>query len=121
MTKICEKMNLRNRKARNASRASSDYHIYQFFKSKEGVNEKGMITSINENFLKIMLIKYGLECSLNLSEEDSIKTVTMNKGTGVFLMCFVEGRERRLFDYVNVQVKVTMDGFHKKTSIYIID
>lgn len=35
MTKICDKMNMRNRMARYASRASSDYHTYQFFKGKE--------------------------------------------------------------------------------------
>lgn len=32
MNKICEKMNFRNRNARFASRASSDYHTYLFFK-----------------------------------------------------------------------------------------
>ena len=32
MTKICEQMNMRNRMARFASRASSDYNTYLFFK-----------------------------------------------------------------------------------------
>jgi exosome complex exonuclease DIS3/RRP44 len=32
MTKICEKMNMRNRNARFASRASSDFNTYLFFK-----------------------------------------------------------------------------------------
>lgn len=32
MAKICEKMNLRNRMARFASRSSSDYNTYLFFK-----------------------------------------------------------------------------------------
>jgi hypothetical protein len=34
LTKITERMNMRNRMARNASRASSDYHQYLFFKGK---------------------------------------------------------------------------------------
>jgi exosome complex exonuclease DIS3/RRP44 len=46
MTKICEKMNMRNRMARYASRASSDYHTYQFFKEREGEKEQGVISSI---------------------------------------------------------------------------
>jgi exosome complex exonuclease DIS3/RRP44 len=45
MTKVCEKMNMRNRMARYASRASSDYHTYQFFKDR-ACTEKGIITSI---------------------------------------------------------------------------
>lgn len=60
MTKVCEKMNMRNRMARYASRASSDYHTYQFFKDKEGAKEKGVIVEIAEAHLSIMLIKYGL-------------------------------------------------------------
>ena len=45
MTKVCEQMNMRNRMARYASRASSDYHTYQFFKGKEQV-EKAILTAI---------------------------------------------------------------------------
>ena len=32
LTKICEKMNMRTRNARDASRASFDYHTYLFFR-----------------------------------------------------------------------------------------
>ena len=60
MTKICEKMNLRNRMARYASRASSDYHTYQFFKGKDKAEEKGVIVEITEGHISIMLMKYGL-------------------------------------------------------------
>lgn len=60
MTKVCEKMNMRNRMARYASRASSDYHTYQFFKDKKNI-EKAIITGISEDYLSVMLIKYGLE------------------------------------------------------------
>jgi exosome complex exonuclease DIS3/RRP44 len=59
MTKVCEKMNMRNRMARYASRASSDYHTYQYFKEKNNL-EKAIVTSIKEDCLVVMLIKYGL-------------------------------------------------------------
>ncbi len=49
--------------ARYASRASSDYHTYQFFKDKKTL-EKAIITSISEDYLSVMLIKYGLETRL---------------------------------------------------------
>ena len=61
-------MNMRNRMARYASRASSDYHTYQFFKDKNTV-EKAIITSISEDYLSVMLIKYGLESRMEFSEQ----------------------------------------------------
>ena len=56
-------MNMRNRMARYASRASSDYHTYQFFKDRKN-QEKAMITAINEDYMTVMLIKYGLESKI---------------------------------------------------------
>ncbi len=38
LSKVCEKMNYRNRMARNASRASSDYQTYLFFKGSWLIN-----------------------------------------------------------------------------------
>jgi exosome complex exonuclease DIS3/RRP44 len=52
-------MNMRNRMARYASRASSDYRTYQYFKEKNNL-EKAIVTSIKEDCLVVMLIKYGL-------------------------------------------------------------
>ena len=59
MTKICDQMNMRNRMARYASRASSDYHTYQFFKDRNEP-EKAIITQIDADNATLMLIKYGL-------------------------------------------------------------
>lgn len=67
MTKVCEKMNMRNRMARYASRASSDYHTYQFFKDRKAT-EKAIVTSITEDYISVMLIKYGLESKIEFSE-----------------------------------------------------
>lgn len=41
-------MNLRNRNARFASRASSDYNTYLFFKDKGDVECQAIVTSINK-------------------------------------------------------------------------
>lgn len=59
MTKICEQMNMRNRMARYASRASSDYHTYQYFRDRNNV-EQAIITAIEEDTVTLMLVKYGL-------------------------------------------------------------
>lgn len=47
MNKICNQMNYRNRNARFASRASSDYNTYLFFKDKGEVKSKAIVTNIN--------------------------------------------------------------------------
>ena len=120
MTKVCEKMNMRNRMARYASRASSDYHTYQFFKERQGEKQSGLITSISENTITIMLVKYGLECKFELSQQDTSKTINENKGQGIFNVCFVKGKQRKLFDYVDVGLSVEMQGFHKKITIDVI-
>lgn len=70
MTKICDQMNMRNRMARYASRASSDYHTYQFFKGRE-TPEQAIFTQIEAETATVMLVKYGLECKITLSTEDA--------------------------------------------------
>jgi exosome complex exonuclease DIS3/RRP44 len=45
MSKVCEQMNMRNRMARYASRASSDYHTYHYFKDRN-CTEQAIITAI---------------------------------------------------------------------------
>ena len=60
LSRICEKMNMRNRMARFASRASSDYHTYLFFKDRT-MEESAVITNITMDGYSVMLDKYGLE------------------------------------------------------------
>lgn len=43
LTKLCDQMNMRNRNARNASRASSDYHTYLFFRVRERRNSRSNV------------------------------------------------------------------------------
>ena len=66
MTKICDQMNMRNRMARYASRASSDYHTYQYFKNKKEV-EQAIFTQIDAENATLLLVKYGLETKIPLS------------------------------------------------------
>merc|ERR1740139_1135232 len=43
LSRLCDRMNMRNRNARNASRASSDFFSYLFFKGKK-LEKKGMVS-----------------------------------------------------------------------------
>jgi exosome complex exonuclease DIS3/RRP44 len=83
MTKICEQMNMRNRMARYASRASSDYHTYQYFRDRNNV-EQAIITAIEEDSVTLMLIKYGLECKVPLTAVQAAQTKKLNEGKGIF-------------------------------------
>ena len=58
--------------ARFASRASSDYHIYLFFKGMKEEEKKcpGIITSVGRDSFNIMLPKYGLECPVKFTPQD---------------------------------------------------
>lgn len=58
MSRICDKMNMRHRNARFASRASSDYNTYLFFKNRAalGFNEEiAVITGIQNNGFTVIL------------------------------------------------------------------
>lgn len=119
MTKVCEQMNMRNRMARYASRASSDYHTYQYFKEKNNL-EKAIITAIEESTVTVMLIKYGLETKIELSEQDAKATTKLNEGKGIFYRVEIEGRRCSLFEYLDVEVKVELKGFHKIMKLRIV-
>lgn len=67
-----------------------------------------------------MLIKYGLQCKYQLNADDSEKTIKLNKAQGVFNACQIEGKEKKLFQYLDVNIKVEMHGFHKKITINIL-
>lgn len=105
MTKICDQMNMRNRMARYASRASSDYHTYQFFKDRDNP-EQAIFTQIDAENATLMLKKYGLESKLILSAEDAESTKKLNQGQGIFTKVSIAGKVYNFFDYVDVIVKV---------------
>ena len=116
MTKICDQMNMRNRMARYASRASSDYHTYQFFKNRKQV-QQAIFTQIDAQNATLLLVKYGLETKIALSPDESEQTKKMNQGCGIFSKVTLNNKKYALFDYVDVMVNVEMKGFHKLMKI----
>lgn len=61
MTRICDKLNMRHRMARFASRASSDYHTYLFFKNRGKEIDRAIITGVLQDKVTVMIPRYGLE------------------------------------------------------------
>ena len=78
MARICDKMNMRHRMARFASRASSDYHTYLFFKDRK-LKEQAIVTTIGQEGFTVMLPKYGLESTIKFSPEDRARNDELNK------------------------------------------
>ena len=60
LAKVAQQMNFRHRMARLASRSSSDYHTYLFFKNKNAT-DSSIITSISKESITLLLPKYGFE------------------------------------------------------------
>lgn len=110
--KICEKMNMRNRMARFASRASSDYHTYLFFKGKKMI-EDAMITNIRNDGFSVIMPRYGLEGFIPLEEREREKEEKEEFITKVR----IKGKEFRIFDHIKVKIEVELKSFHKQINL----
>ena len=44
----------------------------------------------------------------------------MNEGKGVFTVCQIQGAKHELFEYLDVQVRVELKGFHKIMHINLL-
>lgn len=108
MSRICDKLNMRHRMARFASRASSDYHTYLFFKNRQNCVEKAIITGIQPKGVTVMLPRYGLEGFLAAEMCEKLSVL-------------MEGRKYRIFDYIDVQVQVELKHFTKKINLKYVD
>ncbi len=60
---------MKNRNARNASRASSEHYSCLFFSGKT-ITEKAIINSIQDNGFTVMVEKYGFEGFVEFGEID---------------------------------------------------
>ncbi|KAL4471595.1 hypothetical protein ABPG74_008488 [Tetrahymena malaccensis] len=120
MAKICEKMNMRNRMARFASRSSSDYNTYLFFKDKQ-IEEVAMVSSISKTGATVVVPRYGLEGQIKFNEKDlkeNEKLLQELKQSQSLIIDFVvNGNRHKLFDYLKVRVSVGMKNFHKQITL----
>ena len=120
LTKICDNMNTRHRNARFASRASSDYYSFLFFKDKE-LSESAIICAIELNGISVMLPKYGFEGFAEFSDEDreANALMTQQQATKIVTDCIVNGNRYKIFDRVNVLLSMKLKHFRKQIIIKI--
>ena len=109
-------MNMRNRNARNASRASSDFFSYLFFKDRS-FDRKGMISNLQNNGFTVLIFDFGFEGFIEYSKEDALKNASNPKK---LFSCIYENRELKIFDWVDVNIKVTIKNYRKTVHLTIL-
>jgi exosome complex exonuclease DIS3/RRP44 len=106
LSRVAQQMNRRHRMARLASRASSDYHTYLFFKERQAT-DLAILTAVKKDTVVLLLPTYGFEAEHSLTGVEKVLGV----GRRVLLG---NGKEYSLFDRVPVQVNVKLESFKKK-------
>lgn len=70
--RTCDVINRRHRMAELASRDSVRYKIIEFFKGKTTI-EKGYVTNVAPNAITVLILKYGIEGTLYLSDDPTVE------------------------------------------------
>ena len=118
---ICDNLNIKNRNARNASRASSDYFCYLFFKDKT-LGERAMVSGIHSSGFSVLVQKFGFEGNVEFSKQDLEDNAKIAKeGNDRQLVSFKHnGVLRNLFDWLDVKVSVKLLNFRKQVVIEVL-
>ena len=104
---------MRNRMARFASRASSDYHTYLFFKGKKLI-EDAMITNIRNDGFSVILPRYGLEGFIEMVSGEIGK---IEEKEEFRTRVSIKGKEFKIFDHIKVKIEVELKSFHKQINL----
>ncbi|KRX06611.1 Nucleic acid-binding, OB-fold [Pseudocohnilembus persalinus] len=123
MNRLCDQMNLRNRNARFASRASSDYNTFLFFKDKGDVEAKGIVTSITKQGVIILIEQFGFEGQMKYAQQDQELNSQLFKEQKQDLIVefYVNGKKKKLFDYINVKVIIFFNKIQYNIKIKFIN
>jgi exosome complex exonuclease DIS3/RRP44 len=118
---LCDRLNMRNRNARNASRASSEFFSYLFFKDKV-FEEDGIISSIQSNGFTVVISKYGFEGLIEFDDHDVLSNQKL-LGTDDkrFLKFVYKGKEYNLFSWLKVKLSMKLVNYRKIVSIEIFE
>ncbi|XP_066157752.1 exosome complex exonuclease RRP44 [Euwallacea fornicatus] len=116
-SELCQNLNYRNRMAQYAGRASVAFNTHLFFKGKLN-DEEGYILYVRKNALQILIPRYGLECTLYLS----------NKGESTMFEYDEEHQTQRAadvvfhtFDPVTIRLKLDSNNIqHEKFTVQLV-
>jgi exosome complex exonuclease DIS3/RRP44 len=102
-------MNMRNRNARNASRASSDFFSYLFFKDKE-FEKKGIISGVQSTGFSVLIPEFGLEGFIEFASVAEKMEKVLNNGNEVVML----GKAKiQMFNWVWVKIQVKLKNYRK--------
>lgn len=117
---LCERMNMRNRNARNASRASSEFFSHLFFKDKT-FEEEAIISSLQNNGFFVTIVRYGFDAFVDYTEEDTnINNALEAKGINPLVKCYYKTKLMSLFDWVKVKLSIKLVNYRKVVTVQII-
>lgn len=120
MNVLCERMNMRNRNARNASRASSEFFSYMFFKDKV-LEEEGIVSALQTNGFAVTIVKYGFEAFIEYSENDVVANANLEqRGLNPLVHFCHKGRQMTLFDWVKVKMTCKLVNYRKVVSLELM-
>ena len=111
MTKICRRMNFRNRMSQFAERTSSNLHTYLVFKNKGNCEAEAIVVDIFEFGVNVIVPKIGLEGSVELegTQGDDNVTWIFNKQT------------IRLYQHIRVLIQISFENFRKTINLKFIE
>lgn len=122
LSKICDNMNMRHRNARFASRASSDYFAFLFFKDRE-LRESSVVSGIERNGVSVMIPKYGFEGFIEYSEEEEAtnRKLIADSGQKIVTECMLGNKKYKIFERIEIMLTMEMRHFRKQIKIRVAD
>lgn len=111
---------MRNRNARNASRASSDFFSYLFFKDKK-FEKKGIISGVQSTGFSVLIPEFGLEGFIEFESigVESQKNRQLDENSGDVVR--VGDYEIQMFNWVWVRIQVKLKNFRKTIELSLLN
>jgi len=117
VSKQCNTMNRKNRMAALASRASSEFYTYKFFKDKENYVEEAMILKISPAGIHVIILKYGIEGLLeNIVGEVEIQPDPENEKALIN-----DEIEVRTFQHCKVKIVSQMIDYRRSMALKFVE
>jgi exosome complex exonuclease DIS3/RRP44 len=113
-------MNMRNRNARNASRASSDFFSYLFFKDKE-FEKKGIISGMQSTGFSVLIPEFGLEGFIEFESTSYGKQSNTIEQENKMRSVQIGRAQVRMFNWVWVKIQVKLKNFRKVIELTLLD
>jgi len=109
----CDKINVKNRMAQWASRASADLHTFLYFSKKGKQSAEAVVTRIRRSGLQVVVPRYGIDAVVPLPEEEWDVNEDEQRATRRDDASVTLGNFKR----VVVSIEADDEGFRNKTRL----